>query len=303
MRFITTGLALAATVLSAVPAPAQQSGALARIRALDVERMEAGRATVLYSDHDGKEADAGRSMALRVVEPLNDAADFFAERMGGDFRFTVALLSPRDWSRVSGSQVPLPWHSQADRLVVVPVRSDLAMMTGPDGDRSSRTAQVVTLHQLGHIVTAAYLQPAGFRGPAPPVRWFDELLASYFSYAYMREHDPELADFMTDLAWDMTRRTEPRFSGLAQYDAFYESYLSVPQGAANLGWYHNAFNLRAAELYRKHGTDLMDEIRRELPWSRLESWNTEELLELLEPVSRGFFAWAEEMQSRTRRRY
>jgi hypothetical protein len=303
MRPTTAVTMTLAAVLAATPAFAQRSGALDRIRALDVEQVESGRVTVLYSDHDGPDADTGREMALRVAAPLQDAADFFAGQLGGDFRFTLALLSPRDWGRTAGSVFRIPWHSQPDRLMVLPVRTDLGMMETPDTALSRKTMEVVSLHQLGHIVTAVYFQPAGFREPAPPVRWFDELLASYFSYAYMGARKPELAEFMTDLARDVTRRTEPRFSSLPQYDAFYETYLSAPTGADNLGWYHNAFNLRAAELYRKHGDDLMQELRQALPWSRIESWTTEELLDLLEPIAPDFLAWSEEMASKTRRRY
>ena len=304
MRFITVVITLFAAMLAAAPAPAQQTGALDRIRALAVETAESGRLTVLYSDHDGPRLDTDRETALAVARPLADAAEFFADRLGGDLHLTLALLSPRDWGRTGGPLQPLPWHAQADRLVVMPVRANLAMMaSGPDSVRTRRIMEVVALHQLGHMVTATYLQPAGFRGPAPPVRWFDELLASYFAYSYMRASAPELATFMTDLAREITRGTEPRFSGLVQYDAFYESYLSVPQGSDNHGWYHNAFNLRAAELYGQHGEELMHAIRSELPWSRLESWTTEELLELLEPIAPGFLAWSEEMASVTRKRY
>ncbi|MEJ2502438.1 MAG: hypothetical protein P8177_03840 [Gemmatimonadota bacterium] len=303
MRCILAGMVLLTALQAAAPAAAQRADPLSRIRSLDVDRVDVGRVTVLYSAHDGEQGPETAAV-LEAAAPLRDAADFFAERLGGDFRLTLALLSPRDWGRVGGAVHALPWHSQPDRLVVLPVRADLGLMlSGPDSTRARRVLEVVSLHQLGHVVTAAYYYPGGFREPDPPVRWFDELMASYLSYAYLQEHDPDLAEFMIDLAWDVTRTTEPRFSTLGQYDAFHSSFLSAPQGANTKGWYHNAFNLRAAELYRKHGDGLMDSLRTELPWDRVESWTTEELLELLEPISRGFLAWSEEMASATRRRY
>lgn len=286
------------------PAAAQQPGPLSKIRDLAVARVEAGRATVFFSVHDDRGGAPGEAAALRMAEPLRAAADFFAERLDGDFHFNLALLSPRDWGRAGGPPYPLPWHSQPDRLVVLPVRADISLMAGgSDSARSRRILDVVSVHQLGHIVTAVYFQPAGFRAPEPPVRWFDELLASYLAYTYLKEHDPELADFMEDYAREVTLGTEPRFSSLAHYDAFRETYLSSTQGATNLNWYHNAFNLRAAQLYRRHGPDLMHRLRSELPWRRIETWTTTELLELLDELSPGFLAWAEEMAERTQRRY
>lgn len=304
MRSLLAGSIVLAALQGTAPAVAQQSGPLSRIRDLDVARVEAGRATVVYSAYAGRDEAADEAVALRAAEPLCAAADFFAERLGGDFRFTLALLSPRDWGRAGGPLHPLPWHSQPDRLVVIPVRADLGPMgSRPAGDRDRRVLDVVSVHQLGHIVTAVYFQPADFREPAPPVRWFDELLASYLAYAYVVESDRELADFMEDYAQDAMLGSVPRFSGLAQYDAFHDAYLSSPQGSSNMNWYHNAFNLRAAELYRRHGLDLIDRFRTGLPWKRLESWTTEELLELLEELSPGFLAWSEEMAEVTGRRY
>lgn len=304
MRSLLAGTVLLGALHGAPPATAQQPGPLSEIRGLDVARVDTGRMTVLFSTHDERGGTPGKAAALRTAEPLGAAADFFAERLGGDFHFTLALLSPRDWGRTGGPPYAIPWHSQADRLVVIPVRADISLMvSGADSDRARRVLEGVSLHQLGHIVTAAYFLPAGFRAPEPPVRWFDELLASYLSFAYMREHDPDLADIMEQLALEVTLGTEPRFSGLAQYDAFHDTYLSSPQGASNLHWYHNAFNLRAAELYRRQGPDLMHRLRAELPWARMENWTTEELLELLDELSPGSRAWAEEMAETTRHRY
>lgn len=276
---------------------------LARISELDTERLEAGRVTVLYSSHRGQDRSAVEASARRIAGEFVDAADFFAELLGGDVRFTLALLSPGDWHAVGG-QYPIPWHSQADRLVAVPVRADLSLMlpAGSDSIRVRQVQEIVRLHQLGHVVTAIRFQPQGFRAP-PPVRWFDELLASYLAHTYMRARRPKLADFAEELAREVVRGTEPRFSSLAQHDAYHDAYLSAPHGANNLGWYHNAFNLRAAELYDWHGPELLKRMRAELPWARIESWTGEELLELLERLSPGFLEWSEEMASFTRRRY
>lgn len=295
---------VALALLHPIPAFSQGNSPLTRlVRFEGVERIDIGRAEVFYSaglgDEEDLEANA-RSAAAR----FEDAADFFAERLGGDFRYTLALLSPRHWARLSGGTHALPWSDASDRLVAVPVRTDMSLLlqSGQDTARARRVVDIISYHQLGHVVTAAFFHPAGFRGQTP-VRWFDEVLASYLAHWYMEENQPELADFVEDLAMDVTRRTEPRFSSLAQYDAYHDGYLSSPQGANTLGWYQNAFNLRAAELYDRYGPGFIEAVREELPWVRLETWTTELVLEELAELAPGFYGWAEEMAERTGRRY
>lgn len=276
-------------------ASAQLPSTLARIEALQVERIEVGRATVLYSmgPEDPQQLEAG---ARKVAAMFEEAAAFFAEGLDLDIRYTVALLSPRHWTRVGDPRHALPWASEPDRLVVVPVRSDMALLlpSGRDTAQARPVLDIISYHQLGHVVAAAYLYPAGFGGP-PPIRWFDELLASYLGHWYMQEARPDLADFEQQLAYDVTSRTEPRFSSLYQYDAYHDGYLTSPQGANTLGWYHNAFNLWAAELYDDYGAGFIRQVREDLPWVRLEAWTTDSLLEELEAIVPGFGNWAREM--------
>lgn len=287
----------------ALSGAAAQAGPLARIERFEgVERIEVGHADVLYSVGPGGEADRAEH-ARRIAARFDSAAAFFADRFGGELHYTLALLSPRHWNRVGGVQ-PLPWSDEADRLLVVPIQPDVSLLlpSGQDTARARRVLEVIGYHQLGHVVTAASLHPAGYYG-ATPVRWFGEVLASYFAHWYMRENEPELADFAEELARDVTRRTEPRFSSLQQYDSYHDGYLSSPRGANTLGWYQNAFNLRAAELYDRHGPGFFEDVRTELPWVRLETWTSDLVLEELAEFAPGFRGWAEEMAERTGGRY
>lgn len=295
-----------AAVMWPAAAPAQGPTPLTQIETFDMERLEVGRVTVLYSaGHDESESAALESGARRIAARFRQAGDFFAGALGGDFRFTLALLSPRDWNRVGGGQHALPWSSQPDRLVVVPVRMDMGLLVqgARDSTDARKVVDIIGFHQLGHVVAAAHLHPAGFREARPPVRWFDELLASYLGHWYMRENEPELADFEERLAEDVVAGTEPRFTSLEQFDQYHDGFLTSPQGANTLGWYLNAFNLEAAELYDDHGPEFIREVRTALPWDRLELWTTEMLLEELEELSPGFLAWEDYMASITRRRY
>ena len=285
------------------PAAAQAPSPLDRIAALDVKRLRIGRMTVLYSGSDTDPDADLESAARRTTRLFADAGDFFAGALDGEFTFGVALLSPRDWARASAGAHAIPWSSRRDRLVVVPVRADMGLLTqgGQDTTRARQVLEIIELHQLGHVLAGEYLYPAGFDAERPPVLWFEELLASYFGEMYMRARKPELANFAKDLAEDVVAVGKPRFTSLQQLDAYYDGYLTSPQGANTLGWYQNAFNLRAAELYEEMGPDFIRRVRSALPWARFENWTTDELLEELEEISPGFIAWADEMAERTRR--
>ena len=305
-RALAPGLAALALVLAPATTgvAAQTHGPLSRIEAFEVERLELGPLTVLYSSDDAQgDAAARRAAARRAVRLFEAAGNFFAERLGRPIPFTVALLGPRDWNRVGAGRHAIPWSSSADRLVLVPVRTDLSVLLqgGQDTVRARRILDVINLHELGHVVAATTLHPPGISDDRPPVRWFDELVASFLAHAYMADRDPALAAFTVKLAEDVVARTEPRFTSLPQLDEYWDGYLTAPHGANTLGWYQNAFNLKAAELHREHGLELIEHIRRRLPWVRYELWTTESALAELEKISPGFLYWAEEMASRARR--
>lgn len=304
---LCTALGLVLTHLVAGPAAGQKPSALERIEGFGVHRLEIGPMTVLYSTADvaGVDAGAREAAARKIASRFEDAASFFAEELGRDVRFTLALLGPRDWPRLGGGSHGIPWSSQPDRLVVVPVRLDMRfpLPPGRDSARARRIQDVISVHELGHVLAAGYLHPAGFRDPTPPVRWFDELVASYMGHAYMQAREPELADFVVDLAKDVIRRTEPRFTSLARLDRYYDAYLSSPEGANTLGWYQNVLNLRAAELYEDYGLDFFRRIAAELQWDRYELWTTESVLDALERIAPGTRYWAEELESSAPRRY
>ncbi|MDX1673942.1 MAG: hypothetical protein R3314_03975 [Longimicrobiales bacterium] len=298
-RYVPSFLLLAALVAS--PLAGQASSPLDRILDLDVDRVEVGRVDVVYSAHQDADSVTTAVAARAAAGPFADAAGYFAQELGGDLQVTLALLSPRDWHRVRAGMHAIPWSWQPSRLVVLPVRSDLGLLQqgGQDSARAGRVLEVVGLHQLGHVVAAAYYHPYDYRAPHPPVRWFDELLASYLSHAYMRARRPGLAEFVEELALDVVMTAEPRFSSLSQYDRYYDGYLSSPSGATNLGWYQNAFNLQAVRLYDRYGPELMHRLRDELPWDRIEGWTTDELLDALQEIAPGFASWAEEMAAYT----
>ncbi|HUP19443.1 MAG TPA: hypothetical protein VM778_05755 [Gemmatimonadota bacterium] len=267
---------------------------MSRLETLDLEQIELDGVTVVYSATDpaSLEGEARRTGAF-----LAEAAGFFEARLGQGLHVIVAVLNARDFRTVSMGRHARTFSAPVDRLVVVPARRDgFVLEGGQDRTRAHRMLDVIRLHELSHAVAAAYLYPAGFDDDRPPVRWFDELIASYLAHAYMREAMPQLADFTQALARDMIRTGAPHFASLEAYERHYGEYMATPQGTSTLDWFHNVFNRRAAELYDEYGLDFFREIRRRLPWMRYELWTTDSLLLALEEIAPGFFAWAEELE-------
>ena len=294
-------VALLPCLLAAAPGwiSAQAGGPVTRLERLDLERFELDGVTVLYSAVPASvEAEARRTGAA-----FAEAVGFFEDRLGEGLHIVVAVLNPGDFGLVSEGGHAMPFSAPVDRLVVVPARTDAVK---PGGGRDSapgrRLFEVIRLHELSHAVAAAYLYPGGFDDHRPPVRWFDELIASYLAHAYMRETKPELAGYVEALARDMIDTGAPHFTSLEAFERHHDEYAATPQGASTLNWFHNVFNRRASELYDDHGLDFFRAIRRRLPWVRYELWTTESLLPDLEKISPGFFAWADELAYRSPRR-
>src|SRR5690606_35081128 len=129
--------------------------------------------------------------------------------------------------------------------------------------------------------------------PYSSVRWFDELVATYFAYAFVRE---------SDSGWARTARSEwqqaveeftPRVVSL---DWSHFRVLPPQEFARTYAWYQNLLNLRAAALYEEHGLEFLHRVRDRLDWQNAASWTTHELIPVLNDVAPGFQAWASAME-------
>ena len=119
--------------------------------------------------------------------------------------FTLALLDPPAWKAVVGDSVPhgLPFVSRG--VMVLPDQKEGAIVTGYMAHASYLPEEVVKLveasrrpfaahvadmvdlvgyHELGHLYVGEW-------GIQSDTRWFGELLATYFGYAFMAERMPD----------------------------------------------------------------------------------------------------------------
>jgi hypothetical protein len=173
------------------PGASQASSPLATVEALGLDTVTVGRVTAHFAATD-------RQVANRLAVLSEEAAAYFERELGASFPVRLAVLSPADWfdPYPGGDSLPygMPWGWVEELLVTAPASlSEGVLISGAAPEADRRRVHFVLLHELGHLASKRYLHPDSPR-PYSPVRWFEELLATYFAYAYVRAHDAEWAE-------------------------------------------------------------------------------------------------------------
>jgi hypothetical protein len=230
---------------------------------------------------------------------------FYEERIGVSPTFTLALLDPPAWKAVVGDSVPygLPFVSRG--VMVLPYQKEGAIVTGYMAHASYLPEEVVKLveasrrpfaahvadmvdlvgyHELGHL----YVREWGIKSDT---RWFGELLATYFGYAFMAERKPDLAR-----SWEIVSksdaRTTPQHRSLADFERLYSGV-----GAGNYIWYQNRFSERVFAVFRTEGLDFLRKVKDAFPSLANETLTSDEVLVRLEKIRPGFRAWATSIEA------
>lgn len=141
--------------------------------------------------------------------------------------------------------------------------------------KRSGTAYLVGLHELGHTCTRGF----GIRVPS---RWAGEMLATYFAYAYVREHDPKQAE-----VWDGILRADrdavrPKHTTLADFDRLYFGV-----GAQNYIWYQGRFQQMVRQVYDAQGLNFLRAVRDAFPAGEAGPPTPEEAMEWFEKIYPG----------------
>jgi hypothetical protein len=144
------------------------------------------------------------------------------------------------------------------------------------------------LHELGHRLVIQY-------GIAPPMQkgswWVDEMLASYFAYAYEKSGRPETAtivEAMTNLSSEDLKYTS--------LDDFPKTIPLLMAGdSSNMTWYQRQFEARLAAVYAKEGLDFLPRVKETFPAGAKNDPSPAEVLAKLELICPGFQAWAVQM--------
>src|SRR5262249_9443809 len=148
----------------------------------------------------------------------------------------------------------------------------------------------IVFHEVGHFLTAEF-------GIDPQNRWLDELLASYWSYAYISERQPQRKEVCDLLG--RPSKIRPQNTSLEELERL---YMKVD----DYGWYQGMFEERIREIYPALGLKFLRDLRRDFPKTgdskafdiplgrRLKP---AEVLARSERIAPGFLQWAAGLSS------
>jgi hypothetical protein len=152
----------------------------------------------------------------------------------------------------------------------------------PFATHVTEMVDLIGYHELGHLYV-------GELGIAPHNRWFSELLATYFAYAFIEERHPRLAT-----TWRIVSQSDsltvPKHRSLADFERL---YLGV--GADNYVWYQDRFSERVFAVFATQRLEFLRKVRHAFPRPANEKLTLDQVLERVEKIQPGFKAWAESL--------
>lgn len=276
------------------PISAQEVGAMEVLRALPLDSLD-GAIRVFYSP-----GHAARAAQLQqVYEP---ALAYYQEALDNRFDAALAVLTEEHWASLDwGPPYGMPWVTYRAPLpvIVLPATTDRGMVADrlrrlQLGDEEvQRGIDMIGFHELGHGLVQQYLYPGDLR--TPPVRWFDELMATYMGQGYVWLTAPAALAQARQQQVRMRGMPRPPRTSLRDFEANY--WELVNSDAANYQWYQTQYAIRASEILEARGLDFLTRLKEELPWERFSEWTSEDLLRWLDRIEPGFTAWAASLEN------
>ena len=255
-----------------------------------------------------------KNRALEVQAALEDGLHFYNEKLGIHLDLVVAVLDKKDWNRILDQRPdhivpPYGMTYVPFDVAFIPADDDGVITRGLLAEKTHETAETrrllesvhlgfdeaarrfimhPILHELGHRLVIQY-------GIVPPMQngswWVDEMLASYFAYAYEKSRRPETAtivEAMTNLSSENLKYTS--------LDDFPKTVPLLMAGdSSNMTWYQRQFEARLASVYEKEGLDFLPRVKAMFPAGSKDDLSPAEVLAKLELVCPGFQAWAVQM--------
>jgi hypothetical protein len=132
----------------------------------------------------------------------------------------------------------------------------------------------VGFHELGHIYTAA-------DSVRPSEGWFNEFLATYLEYAFLRARRPDDARLWDAVCSALLTHLQPKQTPLAKMHA--------GGGPATYVWYHSSLQTRVREVYEKQGLDFYRKVR--MRRGEIGPAGDAPLIQTLDQIAPGFVAW------------
>jgi len=274
-------------ILCGLPAAYSQDE-LSKVRSLNVDSLKS-ELTVYFTPGYKERADYLSGI-------LKEANHFFKDSLGVEYDYTLAVLDETQWNKLD-SPYPygLPWNN-AFRPYVIFMPADTSHGAVVDdlsiflerGD-ANKYVDNIGFHEAGHTYVCEYIYDGRFTDPEIPFRWFDELMANYYCYTFLRSVHPEMADLMHDVAFRTYDTKEFNYTALQHFEDHYFE-ISPP----NYHWYQTTFIKRVIDVYNKSGLNFIREVKEKIFWDKERT--TGELLLELEEIARGFLKWEAQLR-------
>lgn len=221
----------------------------------------------------------------------------------------MAVLNSEQWPKVAGNEpygmpsvggtkpsvfvTPASWAGLT--WMVVPKREEVApamlRKALANGRRWDQTKFVgcdgIGTHEIGHVIIRQLRID-------PKTHWFNEFLASYVGYAYLKAKDPGQA-LSNEIFWTVGLKNSGHlFTKLDDFERKYDELQENYPG--NYGCYQLALDQRVMEVYEQSGVDYPREVWKQFPIGG-GTLDSAQLLNKLEAMSPGWKAWAVRLES------
>lgn len=260
---------------------------LTKVRSLKVDSLKS--ITAVYFTPGYKE----RAEYLAGI--LDEFNIFFRHSLGAEYDFCLAVLDEKQWNEIN-SPYPygLPWNN-AFRPYVIFMPADTSHGAVVDDlsnflerEDANRFVDNIGFHEAGHTYVCEYIYGGRFTDPEIPFRWFDELMANYFCYAFLQSVHPEMADLLANVASRSYNTTDFTYTTLQQFE---DHYFEIPP--PNYHWYQTTFIRRTIDVYNVHMLNFIKEVKEKISWDKKRT--TDELLIELERIAPYFIKWASQL--------
>ena len=219
---------------------------------------------------------------------LIEANHFFRDSLGVEYDYSLAVLDETQWNELN-SPYPygMPWNN-AFRPYVIFMPADTSHGAVVDDlsnflerNDANKFVDNIGFHEVGHTYVCEYIYNGKFSDPEIPFRWFDELMANYFCYAFLQSVHPDMADLLSDVAFRTYDTAEFSYTTLQQFE---DHYFEIPP--PNYHWYQTTFIKRVIDVYNESGLNFIREVEEKISWDKERT--TDELLIELEEITPGF---------------
>lgn len=249
-----------------------------------------------------------KARAIKLEAAISDMIAYYRQKLSIETPVYLAVLDSADWKALSESPYGLPNVNGPPPVVFMPATSGGLAFQLVLGRREAIPTEILSrflkensmtfeevadgfvdvigYHELGHVLCWEY-------GIDVPTHWLNELMASYFAYAFIYERLPE-ARSIFDLC-GRPSKVRPKNTTLEDLERLYAA-------VDDYGWYQGMFEARIKEIYPKIGLQFIENVKQRFPRaegaaadsSAAKEITPQQVVMEVEKFAPGFEDWAKE---------